>query len=128
MLFRSAHTIPYKPIKASFDLVIALVMDKSQQPPHLAQRVANELELVQCVAKGRTKWIKTSTPSFGQPMKLNLSSNSLSASKGRLSFRGCLRAPCAGRHPETAQAGELYTQAQPKNPLTDSCFHFKSTL
>ncbi|KAI0998059.1 hypothetical protein K3495_g10130 [Podosphaera aphanis] len=34
-------------------------MAKSQQPPPLAQRVADELELVQRVAKGRATWVQT---------------------------------------------------------------------
>ena len=33
-------------------------MAKSQQPPPLAQRVADELELVQRVAKGRATWVQ----------------------------------------------------------------------
>ncbi|KAI0991846.1 hypothetical protein K3495_g16341, partial [Podosphaera aphanis] len=36
-----------------------LVMAKSQQPPPLAQRVAEELELVQRVAKGRATWVQS---------------------------------------------------------------------
>ena len=40
-------------------LVIALVMAKSQQPPPSAQRVAEELELVQRVTKGRAAWVQS---------------------------------------------------------------------
>ncbi|KAI0994646.1 hypothetical protein K3495_g13535 [Podosphaera aphanis] len=51
-------------------------MAKSQQPPPLAQRVAEELELVQRVAKGRATWANLSITSFGQPSKMLIRSSS----------------------------------------------------